>query len=82
MYFPLELESLCDSSLPCNLQCHIMTCQYVPFATKETLDELQRLAAEHGVITKRNAKKTFLQQLWKRMANYYPAPGKGGEGVS
>jgi len=82
MYFPLDLESLCDSSLPCNLQCHIMTCQYVPFATKEALDELQRLAAEHGVITKRNAKKTFLQQLWKRMANYYPAPGKGGEGVS
>eukprot|EP00984_Skeletonema_dohrnii_P029912 scaffold20884_cov150-Skeletonema_dohrnii-CCMP3373.AAC.1 len=82
MYFPLDLESLCDSSLPCNLECHIMTCQYVPFATKEALDELQRLAAEYGVITKRNAKKTFLQQLWKRISNYYPSPGKGGEGVS
>ena len=74
MYFPLELESLCDASLSGNLQSHIMTCQYAPLATKEALDELQRLAAEHGVITKRNAKKKFLQKLWKRMANYYPAP--------
>jgi hypothetical protein len=74
MYFPLELESLCDASFSGNLHCHIMTCQYAPLATKEALDELQRLAAEHGVITKRNAKKKFLQKLWKRMANYYPAP--------
>jgi hypothetical protein len=74
MYFPLELESLCDASFSGNLHCHIMTCQYAPLATKEALDELQRLAAEHGVITKRNAKKNFLQKLWKRMANYYPAP--------
>jgi hypothetical protein len=54
-----------------------MTCQYAPLATKEALDELQRLTAEHGVTTKRNAKKKFLQKLWKRMANYYPAPCEG-----
>jgi hypothetical protein len=41
-----------------------VTCQYVPFAIKEALDELQRLAAEHGVITKRNAKKELTFPLF------------------
>ena len=42
--------------------------------TKEALDELQRLAAEHGVVTKRGTKALFLKKLWGRMANYYAAP--------
>ena len=42
--------------------------------TKEALEELQDLAAEHGVITKRGAKRMFLKKLWERMSNYYPAP--------
>eukprot|EP00984_Skeletonema_dohrnii_P008953 scaffold3350_cov78-Skeletonema_dohrnii-CCMP3373.AAC.3 len=74
MYFPLDLESLHDSSFFNNLTCHIMTCPLVPLETKEALDELQLLAAEHGVVTKRGAKRFFLKKLWDRMANYYPAP--------
>ncbi|KAL7490735.1 hypothetical protein ACHAWT_000676 [Skeletonema menzelii] len=74
MYFPLDFESLHDSSFSQNLSCHVMTCKYVPVETKEALDELQMLAAEHGAITKRGAKKKFLQKVWDRMANYYRAP--------
>jgi len=74
MYFPLDLESLHDSSFFNNLTCHIMTCPLVPLETKEALDELQLLAAEHGVVTKRGAKRFFLKKLWDRLANYYPAP--------
>ena len=74
MYFPLDLESLHDSSFFTNLTCHIMTCPLVPLETKEALDELQLLAAEHGVVTKRGAKRFFLKKLWDRLANYYPAP--------
>mmetsp|Transcript_17188 Transcript_17188/g.26176 ORF Transcript_17188/g.26176 Transcript_17188/m.26176 type:complete len:606 (-) Transcript_17188:156-1973(-) len=74
MYCPLDLESLHDSSLSHNLTVHIMTCENAPFETKEALEELQRLAVESGVITKRGSKKKFLQKLWERMANYYPAP--------
>jgi hypothetical protein len=74
MYFPLDLESLYDSSFSHNLTCHIMTCQHAPLETKEALDELQRLAVEHGVITKRGTKKVFMKKLWDRIANYYPTP--------
>eukprot|EP00986_Skeletonema_menzelii_P005092 scaffold1799_cov201-Skeletonema_menzelii.AAC.2 len=74
MYFPLDFESLHDSSFSQNLACHVMTCMYVPVETKEALDELELLAAEHGAITKRGAKKKFLQKVWDRMANYYRAP--------
>ena len=72
MYFPLDLESLHDSSLSHNLTVHLTTCQHAPFEIKEALEELQRLAAEIGVTTKRGSKKIFLQKLWERMANYYP----------
>jgi len=51
-----------------------MTCENTPLEIREALEELQRLAAESGVITKRGSKKKFLQKLWERMANYYPAP--------
>jgi hypothetical protein len=74
MYFPLDLESLHDSSFSQNLTWHIMTCQHTPLETKEALEELQRLAAEHGVLTKRGTKKDFMKKLWDRMANYYPTP--------
>ena len=77
LYMEMEAPPVPRTPLCCILpgpRGPIMTCQYAPLATKEALDELQRLAAEHGVITKRNAKKNFLQKLWKRMANYYPAP--------
>jgi hypothetical protein len=51
-----------------------MTCQLVPLEIKEALEELQILAAEHGVTTKRGTKQNFMKKLWERMANYYPAP--------
>ncbi len=73
-YFPLDLESLHDSSLSHNLTHHLMTCQHTPLEIKNALEELQRLAAEFGVTTKRGSKKMFLQKLWQRMANFYPAP--------
>jgi hypothetical protein len=73
-YFPLDLESLHDSSFSHNLQVHLMTCQHTPFEIKEALEELQRLAVETGVSTKRGSKKKFMEKLWERMANYYPAP--------
>lgn len=74
MYFPLDLESLHDSSLSHNLTTHLMICQHTPLEIKKALEELQRLAAEVGVTTKRGSKKMFLQKLWQRMANFYPAP--------
>ncbi len=74
MYFPLDFESLHDSSFFNNLTCHMATCRFVPLETKGALEELQDLAAEHGVITKRGAKRMFLKKLWERMSNYYPAP--------
>ena len=52
-----------------------MTCHLVPLEIKEALEELQRLAAEHGVTTKRGTKQKFMKKLWERMTNYYyPAP--------
>ncbi len=71
MYFPLDLESLHDSSFAHHLTFHMFTCQHVPLKTREALEELQHLAAEHGVITKRGAKRMFLKKLWNRMSNYY-----------
>ena len=72
MYFPLDLESLHDTGLFNNLTCHIITsCPYVPPETKDALEELKRLAAEHGIVTKRGMKRQFLKKLWGRMANYY-----------
>jgi hypothetical protein len=78
MYFPLALESLHDSSssFAHNVTVHAMTCRHVPLEIKDALEELQRLAAEHGVTTKRGSKQTFMKKLWERMANYYPAPRK------
>ncbi len=74
MYFPLDFESLHDTSFSQHLLCHIMTCPFALIETKEALEELQALAAEHGSITKRGAKKKFLQKVWDRLSNYYPAP--------
>jgi len=74
MYFPLDLESLHDSSFSHNLTVHIMTCEHAPLETKEALGELQRLAAENGATTKRGSKKRFMKKLWGRMADYYRAP--------
>ena len=76
MYFPLDLESLHDSSLSHNLTAHLMTCKHTPLEIKKALEELQRLAAEVGVTTKRGSRKMFLQKLWGRLANYYPAQSK------
>ena len=78
MYFPLDLQALHDSSssFSHNVTVHVMTCQLVPLEIKEALEELQRLAAEHGVTTKRGTKQKFMKKLWERMANYYPAPSK------
>ena len=80
--FPLDLESLHDTSFLNNLTCHIITCRFVPLETKEALNELQRLAAEHGVVTKRGAKRFFLEKLWGRMANYYAYTAPKREGCS
>eukprot|EP00985_Skeletonema_marinoi_P012128 scaffold5805_cov131-Skeletonema_marinoi.AAC.1 len=74
MYFPHDLEALHDSSFSGNVTTHVMTCQRVPIEVKEALEELQRLAAEHGVTTKRGTKQKFMKKLWERMANYYTAP--------
>ena len=74
MYFPLDLESLHDTGLFNNLTCHIITCRFVPPETKEALEELKRLAAEHGIVTKRGMKRLFLKKLWGTMANYYSVP--------
>ena len=74
MYFPHDLEALHESSFSSNLTTHVMTCQRVPLEVKEALEELQRLAAEHGVTTKRGTKQKFMKKLWERMANYYKAP--------
>lgn len=70
-YFPFDLDSLRDTSFFNNLTRHILNCQNVPPETKGALDELQMLAAEHGIITKRGAKSLFLKKLWDRMANFY-----------
>ena len=74
MYFPLDLEALHESSFSHNVTTHVMTCQLVPLEIKEALEELQRLAAEHGVTTKRGTKQKLMKKLWERMANYYTAP--------
>jgi len=80
--FPLDLESLHDTSFLNNLTCHIITCRFVPLETKEALNELQRLAAEHGVVTKRGAKRFFLEKLWGRLANCYAYTAPKREGCS
>ncbi len=78
MYFPLDLEAMHDSSssFAHNVTVHAMTCQHVPPEVKDAMEELQRLAAEHGVTTKRGAKQRFMKKLWERLANYYPATSK------
>ena len=73
MYFPLDLDALHDSSFSHNLTVHIRTCPNAPPEIKGALEELEMLAAEHGVMTKRGSKKKFMKKLWERMSNYYPA---------
>ncbi len=73
MYFFLDPESLHDSY---GITDHIMSCENVPSEVKGALTELQRLAGEHGVTTKRGEKQRFMKTMWERLANYYPASSK------
>eukprot|EP00986_Skeletonema_menzelii_P011685 scaffold6108_cov119-Skeletonema_menzelii.AAC.7 len=72
MYCPLDFNSFCDSSFFKYITSHILSCNGVPIATKEALNELHMLAAEHGSTTKRGAKTLFLKKVWDRMTNHYP----------
>ena len=81
MYFPLDLESLYDSSFSHNLTEHVMSCQRVPQDIRDALQELEMLAAQFGVTAKRGSKKYFMKKLWERMSNYYSsAPKKTAQG--
>lgn len=71
MYFPLDLASLHDSSFSHNLTDHVMSCQRVPQDIRDALQELEMLAAQYGVTTKRGSKKYFMKKLWERMSTYY-----------
>ena len=73
MYFPLEIGALQDSSssFSHNVTAHAMTCPHVPLHIREALEELQLLAGEYGVTTKRGTKKLFMEKLWDRLSNYY-----------
>jgi len=71
LFFPTNLHMLADSSFYQMLIHHVMGCPRVPQEIKDALDELIRLAVEHGIKTKRGSKKNFMKKLWTRMENYY-----------
>ncbi|KAL7552744.1 hypothetical protein ACHAWF_017695 [Thalassiosira exigua] len=66
-YFPLDVASLGNSSFSQMLGSHLAMCPSVPREIKDALIELKDLAREHGSSTKRGAKKSFAEKVWKRM---------------
>ncbi|KAL7537701.1 hypothetical protein ACHAXR_010728, partial [Thalassiosira sp. AJA248-18] len=71
MWFPINFQSLSDSSFSQSIFNHMMTCPNVPHGVKDAFNELRQLASEHNVITKRGSKKKFLGKIWERMEKYY-----------
>lgn len=71
MWFPMNFQSMGDSSFSQSLLNHMMTCNNVPREVKNAFDELRRLASENSVTAKRGSKKKFLEKIWDRMENYY-----------
>jgi len=50
----------------------MMKCRHVPEDIRNALEELHRLADEHGVSTKRGSKKICMEIIWDRLSNFYP----------
>ena len=71
-FFPFGVKSLMDSSFETNLGLHMMKCRHVPEDIRNALEELHRLADEHGVSTKRGSKKICMEIIWDRLSNFYP----------
>ena len=71
MYFPLNVESLGDSSFSQTLLMHLMGCPNVPGDVKKAFTELKILSDEHRVSTKRGAKRRFMEKVWGRIETYY-----------
>ncbi len=81
-FFPFGVKSLMDSSFETNLGLHMMKCRHVPEDIRNALEELHRLADEHGVSTKRGSKKICMEIIWDRLSNFYPpAPQADTTGV-
>ena len=71
MYFPLNVESLGDSSFSQTLLMHLMSCPNVPEDVKEAFSEVKMLSDEHRVSTKRGSKRKFIEKVWGRMESYH-----------
>lgn len=67
MYFPLNIESLGDSSFSQTLLMHLRVCSFVPNEIKEGLVELKDLGRKHNSCVKRGSKKMFIDKVWARM---------------
>ena len=71
-FFPFGVKSLMGSSFETNLGLHMMKCRHVPEDIRNALEELHRLADEHGVSTKRGSKTICMEIIWDRLSNFYP----------
>ena len=67
LFFPTNRAMFTEFAFTQSLRDHILECFLVPQELKDALEELKRLASEHGVVAKRGSKKKFLEKIWERM---------------
>jgi hypothetical protein len=67
MYFPLNIDSLGDSSFSQTLGMHMSTCLHAPEKLISALDELKALGKDHNSCARRGSKKAFIEKVWGRI---------------
>ena len=69
-FFPPDLKNFGDSFYVNKLLNHIITCDNAPKEVRDALEELQRLALEHGATSKKGSRIRFIKKVWARLEEY------------
>lgn len=70
-HFPVDVNTLADTSFLQKMLNHFLKCPHVPQDIKDAFDELKRLALEQDTTAKRGPRKRFIEKIWERMKSYY-----------
>ena len=65
-----DFKNFGDSYYVKKLLNHIITCDYAPKEVRNALEELQRLALEHGATSKKGSRIRFIKKVWARLEEY------------
>mmetsp|Transcript_15487 Transcript_15487/g.28119 ORF Transcript_15487/g.28119 Transcript_15487/m.28119 type:complete len:88 (-) Transcript_15487:70-333(-) len=80
MYFPLNIDSLGDSSFSQTLMMHLSICSFIDPEIKNALLELHKLTKEYNSSVKRGSKKSFMEKVWTRMEDISMGVGESEGG--